>query len=72
MNTFHPQTVVCEQAGSLLQINYDEVRQMYFQNPRFGFFFLELVAERLLRDANRMKLTPDAVPNHDASNPSVA
>ena len=66
------QTVVCEQAGSLLQINYDEVRQMYFQNPRFGFFFLELVAERLMRDANRMTLTPDTVPNHDASNPSVA
>jgi hypothetical protein len=45
---------------------------MYFQNPRFGFFFLELVAERLMRDANRMTLAPDAVPNHDASNPSVA
>ena len=66
------QTVVCEQAGSLLQINYDEVRQMYFQNPRFGFFFLELVAERLMRDANRMPLTPDTVPNHDARNPSAA
>ena len=66
------QTVVCEQAGSLLQINYDEVRQMYFQNPRFGFFFLELVAERLMRDANRMTLTPDTIPNHDAGNPSAA
>jgi hypothetical protein len=66
------QTVVCEQAGSLLQINYDEVRQMYFQNPRFGFFFLELVAERLMRDANRMRLTLGTVPNDDASNPSVA
>ena len=66
------QTVVCEQAGSLLQINYDEVRQMYFQNPRFGFFFLELVAERLMRDANRMTLRPDTVPNRDASNPSAA
>ena len=66
------QTVVCEQAGSLLQINYDEVRQMYYQNPRFGFFFLELVAERLMRDATRMTLTPDTLPNHDASNPSAA
>jgi CRP/FNR family transcriptional regulator, cyclic AMP receptor protein len=47
------QTVVCEQAGELLIITYDEVRQMYFQNPRFGFFFLELVAERLMRDAMR-------------------
>ena len=47
------QTVVCEQDGSLLLVSYDEVRQMYFQNPRFGFFFLELVAERLMRDARQ-------------------
>lgn len=47
------QTVVCEQAGLLLSVTYDEVRQMYYQNPRFGFFFLELVAERLMRDARR-------------------
>jgi hypothetical protein len=47
------QTVVCEQDGALLQITYDEVRQLYFQNPKFGFYFLELAAERLTRDANR-------------------
>ena len=46
------QTVVCEQDGALLQITYDEVRQLYFQNPKFGFFFLQLAAERLMRDAN--------------------
>lgn len=45
------QTVVCEEAGTLLVITYDEVRQLYFQNPKFGFFFLQLVAERLSRDA---------------------
>lgn len=56
------QTVICEQAGSLLRVTYDEVRQMYYQNPRFGFYFLELVAERLMRDAKRMTLTPDTVP----------
>jgi len=54
------QTVVCEQAGSLLLVTYDEVRQMYYQNPKFGFFFLELVAERLMRDAKRMAQTPDS------------
>jgi CRP/FNR family cyclic AMP-dependent transcriptional regulator len=51
------QTVVCEETGSLLSVTYDEVRQMYYQNPKFGFFFLELVAERLMRDAQR---TPPA------------
>lgn len=56
------QTVVCEEAGALLCITYDEVRQLYFQNPKFGFFFLELAAERLMRDASgRMPSTPAGV-----------
>lgn len=45
------QTVVCEADGVLLALTYDEVRQMYYQNPKFGFFFLQLAAERLMRDA---------------------
>ena len=57
-NHTRTQTVVCEQEGSLLLITYDEVRQMYFQNPSFGFFFLELVAERLMRDARQMTRAP--------------
>lgn len=55
------QTVVCEQDGSLLLLTYDEVRQMYFQNPQFGFFFLELAAERLMRDAGRMAPGPGPI-----------
>jgi hypothetical protein len=46
------QTVVCDSAGTLLMVTYDEVRQLYFQNPKFGFFFLQLVADRLTRDAH--------------------
>ena len=57
------QTVVCEQAGELLLITYDEVRQMYYQNPKFGFFFLELVAERLTRDALRSAQALDSGPD---------
>jgi CRP/FNR family cyclic AMP-dependent transcriptional regulator len=57
-NHTRTQTVVCEQEGSLLLITYDEVRQMYFQNPSFGFFFLELVAERLMRDARQLTRAP--------------
>lgn len=52
------QTVVCEAEGELLRINYGEVRQMYFQNPAFGFFFLELATERLMRDAQRAAAAP--------------
>lgn len=61
------QTVVCEADGELLRIGYDEVRQMYFQNPAFGFYFLELAAERLQRDALRAAPAPDAAPRGAAS-----
>lgn len=56
------QTVVCEADGELLRITYDEVRQMYFQNPSFGFYFLELAAERLMRDAQRAAATSGTAP----------
>lgn len=57
------QTVVCEEAGVLLVISYDEVRQLYFQNPKFGFFFLELAAERLARDAARAEAVAQGSPS---------
>ena len=66
------QTVVCEQDGTLLLLTYDEVRQMYYQNPRFGFFFLELVAERLMRDASRAAQRVTPIPGHVVSTPSAA
>ena len=61
------QTVVCEQDGTLLMLTYDEVRQMYYQNPEFGFFFLELVAERLMNDANRNREGSRALPSSGPS-----
>jgi len=45
------QTVVCERDAELLVVDYESLRTLYFQNPAFGFFFLELAARRLLRDA---------------------
>ena len=40
-------TVECIEAGDLLEVRYDQVRQLYFQNPSFGFYFLDLTARRL-------------------------
>jgi len=61
------QTVVCEADGELLRVTYDEVRQMYFQNPSFGFYFLELAAERLMRDAQRAATVPPPAAPAEAS-----
>jgi CRP/FNR family cyclic AMP-dependent transcriptional regulator len=47
------QTVECIEEGEVLTISYDQVRQLYFQNPRFGFYLLRLIGERLSRDIAR-------------------
>jgi CRP/FNR family cyclic AMP-dependent transcriptional regulator len=45
----------CVQAGEVLTITYDQVRQLYFQNPTFGFFFLRLISQRLFADIERLR-----------------
>ena len=45
------QAVECVEAGEVLAITYDELRTLYFQNPAFGFHFLQLAARRLHGDA---------------------
>jgi CRP/FNR family transcriptional regulator, cyclic AMP receptor protein len=49
------QTLECLEAGEVLSISYDEVRQLYFQNPQFGFYFLRLASERLFANMERME-----------------
>ena len=34
--------------GTLLAVDYDDVRQLHFQSPEFGFYFLKLISGRLL------------------------
>jgi CRP-like cAMP-binding protein len=47
------QSVECVESGYVLTLPYDEVRALYFENPRFGFYFLQLASGRLLRDKAR-------------------
>ncbi|SCX87768.1 Crp/Fnr family transcriptional regulator [Microvirga guangxiensis] len=49
------QTLECLESGEILNISYDEVRQLYFQNPEFGFYFLRLTSERLFKNMERME-----------------
>jgi hypothetical protein len=41
------QSFKCVEDGELLVITYAQVKQLYFQNPRVGFFFLNLITQRL-------------------------
>src|SRR5258708_3127885 len=36
------QTLECVDAGIVLQISYGQIEQLFFQNPKFGFYFLQL------------------------------
>jgi CRP-like cAMP-binding protein len=49
------QTVVCIETGEVLTISYDKLLELYFQNPQFGYYFLRLSGDRLLRDIARLE-----------------
>ena len=48
-------TVECVEDGQVLFILYDKVRELYFQDPDFGFYFLKLTSERLLQNIARLE-----------------
>jgi hypothetical protein len=48
-------TVECIQTGHVLVISYGQVRELYFENPEFGFHFLRLTSERLLQNIARLE-----------------
>lgn len=46
------QTLQCVGEGELLRISYLDFKQLYYQNPKFGFYFLRLVSERLFHNVD--------------------
>lgn len=44
--------------SELLQISGDRVRELYYQNPDFGFFLVGLITRRLMDDAKAGTLKP--------------
>ena len=48
-------TFRCLEDGDLLTIGYPQIRQLYFQNPAFGFYFLQLTSSRLFRDIEKLE-----------------
>jgi signal-transduction protein with cAMP-binding, CBS, and nucleotidyltransferase domain len=43
-------TAICATGGELLAMSEDQVRQLYFQNPTFGFYLVQLITRRLLEN----------------------
>lgn len=48
-------TLDCIAEGTVSRVSYSALKQLYFQNPRFGFAFLRLISERLFQNIERAK-----------------
>jgi CRP-like cAMP-binding protein len=48
-------TLECLEAGELLEISYDQVKMLYFQNPDFGFYFMQLATGRLFENIRALE-----------------
>jgi CRP/FNR family cyclic AMP-dependent transcriptional regulator len=53
-------TVVCETDCELYTMTDEQIYQLYYQNPKLGFYFMRLVVARLLADVQRHKAAAQA------------
>src|SRR5215467_9211114 len=49
------QTLECIETGVVLGVSYDQVEQLYVQNPAFGFYFLRLASARLFQNIDTLE-----------------
>jgi hypothetical protein len=48
-------TIECIEDGHVLTIAYEKLLEIYFQNPQFGYYFLQLTSQRLLENIARLE-----------------
>jgi CRP/FNR family cyclic AMP-dependent transcriptional regulator len=53
----------CVDNATVLAIRYDQVHELFFQNPDFGFYFMQLASERLF---NMVKLLEEELATRKA------
>lgn len=46
-------TLRCLEDGTVNRVSYDDVKQLYFSNPKFAFYFLRLISDRLFENLDR-------------------
>jgi CRP-like cAMP-binding protein len=49
------QSLECIEGGVILSVSYDQVEQLYVQNPAFGFYFLKLASARLFQNLDTLE-----------------
>jgi hypothetical protein len=67
------QSLVCKEAGTVLRLGYEQFKQLHFQNPKFGYYFLQLTTERLFENIATLEqtLTKHGIPNPLDANPAA-
>lgn len=50
-------TAICRTDCDMQSVAYDTVMQLYFQNPQFGLFLLQIITRRLLSNIERLQDT---------------
>jgi CRP/FNR family transcriptional regulator, cyclic AMP receptor protein len=64
-------TLECIEAGQALSITYEQVEQLYYQNPTFGFYFLRLATARLFNNISRLEAEVARLNAAAASAPAI-
>ena len=67
LNKSRTQTLECIGDGELMRISYEQVKQLYYQNPQFGFYFIQLTTRRLFENIARLERELAACTAADAS-----
>jgi CRP-like cAMP-binding protein/multidrug resistance efflux pump len=63
-------TAVCETDGELLRMSDDQVLRLYYQNPKFGFFIVRLITQRLIENYERFTSEQESPRGLRARDPS--
>jgi CRP/FNR family transcriptional regulator, cyclic AMP receptor protein len=56
-NQQRTQTLECVEDAEVMQISYDRIKGLYFENPSFGFYFLRLTSARLFQNIGKLEAT---------------
>jgi CRP/FNR family transcriptional regulator, cyclic AMP receptor protein len=54
-NQQRTQTLECMEDGEVMQIGYDRIKALFFEDPSFGFYFLRLTSARLFQNISRLE-----------------
>jgi len=51
------QTLECLEPGTVFRMNLRQLEQLFFQNQKFGFYFLKLITSRMTENLERLENT---------------